>query len=219
VAPVQGAPAQQSTCTSWNLATDFQISPNQANPNPDSCGNPAVWYFYGGNPNYTHVLLQTFTSDFLSINGLEAWMGPHFSQPNDLLPVIGTNATGVVQHPSTITWPADVILVHPYATGGLTVGWQSPVTGIVSVTGGVTDLDANCGNGINWFIAHGTTTLASGGYPNGGKQPFANGQGGSSLASVSVTAGDFLYVVVGPGKNNDFGCDSTELDLTITSVG
>src|SRR5262245_34944517 len=53
-APAQGAPLTQTTCTSWNLAHDFQIAPNQANPNPDSCGNPAVWYFYGGSPNATH---------------------------------------------------------------------------------------------------------------------------------------------------------------------
>jgi len=34
-------------CTDWNLASDFRVSPNQENPNRDSCGNLGVWHFYG----------------------------------------------------------------------------------------------------------------------------------------------------------------------------
>jgi hypothetical protein len=97
----------------------------------------------------------------------------------------------------------------------MTVGWQSPVTGIVSVAGSVTDEDPVGGNGIVWSIARNNTPLAGGGYPNGGAQNFADGTGGSSLASVSVSVGDFLYVIVGP-KLQDYYYDSTTLDLTIT---
>ena len=27
----------QASCAGWNLATEFRLSPNQANPNPDNC--------------------------------------------------------------------------------------------------------------------------------------------------------------------------------------
>jgi hypothetical protein len=219
ISPVQGAPLTQTACTSWDLTHDFQIAPNQANPNPDSCGNAAVWYFYAGNPTYGLRLLPQFSTSSNGIFGLEVWYGAGDLNSNNSLPHMGINATGVDQHLNiATTWPAGVILVHPFSTRPATVGWQSPVTGIVSVTGSVTDLDPGGGNGIIWTIVHNDTTLASGGYPNGGMQNFANGMGGASLASVPVTAGDFLYVAVG-AKQLDYYFDSTQLDLTITLTG
>ena len=35
----------QASCAGWNLATEFRLSPDQANPNPDNCGNANVWSF------------------------------------------------------------------------------------------------------------------------------------------------------------------------------
>src|SRR5258706_35833 len=32
-------------CYTWNLANDFRVSPNQENPNRDSCNNLGVWKF------------------------------------------------------------------------------------------------------------------------------------------------------------------------------
>lgn len=37
--------AARTPCAGWNLATEFRLSPEHANPNPDRCGNTDVWYF------------------------------------------------------------------------------------------------------------------------------------------------------------------------------
>ncbi len=37
VLPVQAGRNLQSECTSWDLAADFRASPDQENPNWDSC--------------------------------------------------------------------------------------------------------------------------------------------------------------------------------------
>ena len=65
-------------CNVWNLESDFQVFPNQENPNRDSCGNLNIWYFLSSttltrNPPYT--LLPNFYNDANGVAGLEAWMG------------------------------------------------------------------------------------------------------------------------------------------------
>ena len=95
------------------------------------------------------------------------------------------------------------------------VGWKSPISGQVRISGLVRDMDAHCGNGVLWSIDLGTRTLASGSLGNGEAQVFAQGQGGGGLGSVSVSKGELLYFVVDP--NGDVGCDSTELEIRIES--
>jgi hypothetical protein len=106
------------------------------------------------------------------------------------------NRTGVDHHPLTLNWPAGVILVHPAKNTPLTVGWKSPVTDIV----GVTDKVAEGRNGIDWSIARNDTPLAGGGSPNGRMHNSADGVVGSSLARVSLTAGDFPHLGWGPSS-------------------
>ena len=78
----------------------------------------------------------------------------------------------------------------------------------------MTDQQAQAGNGIRWFIDRDSTNLASGVIANGGGQSFSDGTGGGSLTSVTVTAGQFVYVIVDP--NGDYGYDATRLNVTIT---
>ena len=55
-------------CTDWNLASDFRVSPNQENPNRDSCGNLGVWHFMSADLNrQTYTLLQGFKPDLSNI--------------------------------------------------------------------------------------------------------------------------------------------------------
>ena len=35
----------EAICSQWNLTSDFRVSPDEENPNRDSCGNPDVWHF------------------------------------------------------------------------------------------------------------------------------------------------------------------------------
>src|SRR6266508_2545478 len=187
--------------TQWNLAADFRLSPNQANPNPDSYGNPNVWYFMQGTlfqDPASYTLLPEFITDTEFIPGLQQWQGTFVSQSvKDKLPDAGKNATGTVQRIRGITWPADVFRVHPSPTQGAVVGWRSPISGRVSVAGGVTDLDPACGNGVSWSIKKNVAYYAGGSIPNGGAQRFADDVfNGPLLANLAIAQGDFLYIIV-----------------------
>ena len=52
--------------------------------------------------------------------------------------------------------------MHPGPANDSLVAWHSPITGTVSVSGGVSDADHGCGNGIAWYIDQGSNDLASG---------------------------------------------------------
>jgi hypothetical protein len=204
------AAAQTQT---WNLATDFRIYPNQANPNPDTQSNANVWYFMESSSlthdPMTYSLLPEFITDAFYIPGIQQWQGttPSGGEKNKLS-AIGINATGSFQQALTISWPANVVRVHPLPDRFVVVGWRSPINGSVDVTGSFYDLDANGGDGVDWFIDRGAMTIASGAIANGGSQQFQSGVNG-----VSVNYGDFLYFIVGP--NGSYDNDSTGLDLTI----
>jgi hypothetical protein len=109
-------------------------------------------------------------------------------------------------------------VVHPWFTAFVVVGWRSPFTGTVVVSGGVEDVQQSTSDGIGWSIDRydglTNTTIASGSIPEMGAQLFQNGTGGAGLARVSVNQGDFLYFIVDPQAWA--GGESTRLDIVIT---
>ena len=215
--PVSTAAAQVS---GWDLEGDVRRAPAHANPNPDRLGNPAVWHFMRS-AGLTHApsgytLLPQFITDRFGIDGLQSWQSPDGAVRTDRLPHVGINASGGdavgLGH---IQWPADTVLVHPLPTRMAVVGWRSPITGVVEVSGGVVDRDPACRDGIDWSVDRGAVPLASGSIPEGGSAAFDTGSGGAALDRVSVVAGRFLYFTVAPGPAGDHTCDSTGLDVTI----
>ena len=202
----------QPACPKWNLAAEFRLSPNQANPNPDNCGNANVWYFMESRTlardPMTYSLLPEFITDFFFIPGLQQWQDlvNCSLNCNDKLPAVGINATDTFQEVGSILWPAGAVRVHPMLSQLVIVGWRSPINGPVSVLGAFTDIDATCGDGAAWSIDQGTTTLASGSFPDGGAQSF-------QLSDISVSQDDFLYFIVHP--KTDHRCDSTVFEVTI----
>lgn len=214
---ITNTPAPTGTpfgCSSWNLATDFRILPNQENPNRDSCNNLGVWGFMGSGSltrdpaNY--YLYSIFGNG--GIPGLNIWSG-NYLDSNGRFPHIGFNASGATFIQGAITWPANTVDVHPAPSQLVIMAWRSPVTGYVSVTGGVSDNNPACGDGVLWYIDKNSTTVASGGYVNGGSQTFANGVGGTGLNTVAVSAGDVIYLAIHPGGN--YLCDDSRVDLFI----
>jgi hypothetical protein len=199
----------------WNLATDFRIFPNQANPNPDSLGNPDVWHFMESSSlahdPKTYKLLSEFIPDAFFIQDVQQWQNPFncSTSCNDKLPAVGINATGTLQHPTGMDWPAAVVRMHPFPDQLSIIGWRSPINGKVTIRGTVTDLDSLCGNGVAWSIDSGSHSLAQGVLPNGNFQAF-------ELPDINVTQGSFIYFIIDP--NGDHFCDSTGLDLTITTL-
>jgi hypothetical protein len=220
---------QSPPCVEWNLAHDFAVSPNQANPNPDGCGNAGVWSFLDSDPAWfpvhdalTYRLLPEFTASAFGQPGLEQWHGTvDLGGVDNKLPAVGINNTGSPQSILGIDWPAGAVRVHPALHRFAIVGWKSPVTGNVRVTGGVADLQPGGNDGIVWSVDYydGSTTsiLASGSIPDGGGQLFQDGFGAANLVSVAVNVGDQLYFVV--DKWTDLGGDSTGLNVVIAPVG
>jgi hypothetical protein len=204
--PVNAAQARPSVQT-WNLDTDFLAHPDM-NPGPDSYGNAGVWNYMASKTlkrdgNYT--LMPDFTSDTCGFEGLDGWMVPSG------LPIAWINTTS-----STITGcgtvnpiPPGRTLLNPGATQDGIVGWRSPITGTVHISGGVVSMDPHGGNGIKWFVDRGTRTLDKGSIPSGGKENFLKG------LSATVKAGQFLYLILDSWNGSD-GFDATRIRLTIT---
>jgi len=211
------------------LTSDFRISPNQENPNSDSCGNSDIWHFMRSSDlnrdplNYS--LLPNFVPDQFGVLGLESWQGtqglPDPRLPNTRYPYVGINATGTTYTQShsvgTLTWPTDTVHIHPYLTELAIVGWRSIFTGTISITGTVSDAEicipAADDDGILWYIDKGVTNLAYGSIGRGGIQAFQDGTGGNTLNNIAVNPGEIIYFVIHP-KGNHY-CDVTRLDISI----
>ncbi|HZL37947.1 MAG TPA: PSD1 and planctomycete cytochrome C domain-containing protein [Tepidisphaeraceae bacterium] len=164
-------------------------------------------------PDVTRTLLATPRHNVAGIAGVDGWTGP-----TDQPPSLTANATDRPIPIGTLTLPPKSVCVHPGPRSGVAVGWRSPISGTVRVSGRVIDADASCGNGIDWAIEHIAgqvpSRLASGSFPNGGRQEFSAGSGADHLNAIEVKAGDFLQMIVYP--KGDYSCDTTVVELRIT---
>lgn len=93
----------------------------------------------------------------------------------------------------TFKLPARSLSMYPSVEGGA-VGWRSPVTGTVKITGCLTDSDPYDGAGVVWVIDHGSQAfrreLSTGTLPNGGRRTLEQGRSPGALERVDVKAGD-----------------------------
>jgi hypothetical protein len=221
MATVTHPPSPTSTaiiCTTWDLANDFTLSPDQ-NPNRDSCNNSNVWEFKGS-PDLTrdpanYYTLSNFDPASSGYPGLNFWSGTYYDPSSGgYFPAIGFNASGATRillgH---ITIPVNTVDVHPGPSQLGVIAWHSPLNGYVSITGGVADNDPACGDGIVWYVDKNATALASGSYANGGSQTFVSGTGGANLNAVAVSTSDVIYLAIGP--NTSHICDNGRVDFTI----
>jgi hypothetical protein len=122
---------------------------------------------------------------------------------------------------STITMPARSVAIHPSPNGGVAAAWKSPITGTIEIKGRVVDADPNCGDGIEWKLElqgeRGTTEIASGAIPNGGKQDFSEGKSAQNLKDVKISAGETLSLIVLPKA--EYSCDTTVVEFEVTDAG
>jgi hypothetical protein len=168
------------------------------------------WGEYLGGGDYQ--LLTRPVRDIHGMAGVHAWRG------DADCPVVMVNSTGREVTILTFKLPPRSVAVHPGPKNGVAVGWCSPVTGKVRISGGVIDADPQGGDGIAWAIDHrhagSAQELAAGDIPNGGRQRFEQGQGASRLSAVDVQAGDRIELLVLPKDN--YICDTTTVDLVIS---
>jgi hypothetical protein len=193
--------------TLWKLALDFRTNPSE-NPFPSYLGGTKVWSLREGDSlsrdgNYS--LLPTYSASFGS-SGVAAWHGN--TPVCGGLPVAGVDTTPAPLPVCTATIPAGAAFVQPDSSHLAVVAWTSPITGGVTVTGGVADLDGSCGNGVVFFLDRGTTNLETLEIAN-------NNALALNPVNTRVTAGQSLYFIVAPGANHDATCDATQLQMTV----
>ena len=144
---------------------------------------------------------------------------------NEPLPIVGVNtAKEALKVPGTVV-PGKVV-VHPNPKEGVGIAWQSPFTGRVTINGRVSDAH-NCGDSINWHLDHlgatGFQEIASGSVETNSASPIlfvrsqqSGGKGGGPV-EIAVKQGEFFQLAVMPKAH--YGCDLTQVDLTISEVG
>ena len=135
---------------------------------------------------------------------------------------VGEDALSVLANPRTssfeflATCVRTVLESIPSPKKRVVVGWKSPITGGVKLSGLVQRAHMGCGNGVTWSLelrqSGSRRILASGTAANASAQKFALDQ------EIFVRAGDIASLIIGP-RNGDHSCDMTAIDLTIQSTG
>jgi hypothetical protein len=149
----------------------------------------------------------------------------------------GSNGDGVAGDGWTTTTPSDTwhnelvakdtvngeIRVHPFREPSAgnpdltaTIGWLSPITGVVNAAFSLTDRDGNGGDGVGyWLYKSGDANdayLKKGVLDNGPDWT----SGVITKDNISVQQGDMLYLRV--GARGGYGWDLTGVTFTVTSV-
>jgi hypothetical protein len=169
------------------------------------------WYDYLGWAEAQ--LMPTSVRDLAGNGGVYAWKGAADT------PSLTINTNDAARTILTFTLPPHSVCIHPGPASGVAIAWKSPITGVVDVDGGVADADPAGGDGIAWVVERqgrsGRVSLATGDFPNGGKQGFAQGQGAERLHGIAVRAGETLRLIVLPKAN--YICDTTAVEWRITT--
>ena len=132
---------------------------------------------------------------------------------------VGDNALSVVANSSDeeVKIPGRLkprsLAVHPSPTNSVVVGWRSPVSAKLAVTGLIQDAHPDCGNGIAWSLElrrSGIRYRLAAGVSEG-----SNASTIGPIRSVPVQPGDLLALAIHP-RDGDHGCDLTAIDLTLS---
>ena len=126
----------------WNLTQDVTGDFLAANPHADRLGNKSVWLFLDGRGGPS--LLPETVRDHTGHPGFNIWR-------NGDNPCVMVNST---DQPITIwtTLPPKTLFVHPAPDGPVAIGWVSPITGRVQITGRVADGHPGGPNGVGWRL-------------------------------------------------------------------
>lgn len=172
------------------------------------------WQEYLGGAGY-----RLMSNRFASPEGVAGVSGYNTAPAGT--PSVTVNSNAEPKKILTFMLPAKSVCVHPGMTNGVAVGWKSPISGTVEISGRVVDADPACGNGIAWILDHRTSAgpkeLARGAFDNGGAQSLAEAGSGVAVRTVRLKAGESIELLVLP--KGEYSCDTTEVQLTIKEVG
>jgi len=184
----------------WDPAFEFRDSPNEANPSPDRYGNDGVWSYLRSASDAHDPATYSLLPDFEVVNG------------NAMIWYEAQLFSLQVRHMTDL----DNIYFHPWSDGDRSynhhaiLAWQSPVTGLVTVTGIVVHEEPTCvagrTDGTTLFVDKESTTVQSITLRPGGR--------GAVSATIDIRAGESIYFVVDPGYASN--CDTTYLHVQIS---
>lgn len=184
-----------ATTLSWNLQLDLRAG-MATNPK-------GVWAFMQSIPSNKNPAKYRLLPTYQNPCDLSRWnvpATPVYSCWQDLashsvisVPIKGTPNVGV----------------HPGINNQVILRWQSPIAGNISITGGLTDSDPACGDGIKWYLRTESTILKEAVLANGKSATF-------SLPGLPVKKSARLYLVIDKGKNN--WCDATDIAFNIKQL-
>ena len=200
--------AGQPTGTSYNARTEFQVSPNQANPS-------GPWSYRRVLPDGSKPLLHLFATGVTNTcgssgEGQNVWFGPEALD----LPAVWKNTTGGDAFPCGAFVPKGALMVHPMdddndaTKQAVVIRWTSPAAGSIHIDAVIIDRDGFCGEGVNYAIQIGRQPyIAKATLQNGGSAEVSSGW-------YHVEEGSKLELRVGSGTDHS-GCDSTQVNLKV----
>jgi mono/diheme cytochrome c family protein len=126
----------------WSARADLLRDLLAGNPHADAHGNAGVWWLLDARDQPT--LLPEAVRDVNGKPGLHAWR-------NGDTPSVLVNSA----KDEASVWtklPGRSLFVHPAANGNVAIGWLSPVTGKVTITGRVKDAHPGGPDGVGWVL-------------------------------------------------------------------
>ncbi|MFO0850584.1 MAG: PSD1 and planctomycete cytochrome C domain-containing protein [Gemmataceae bacterium] len=126
----------------WNATADLVGDLLAGNPHADSHGHQQVWWLFDTRNRPTP--LPEAVRDVNGKAGLAAWR-------NGDTPSVLANAATT----EAAVWtklPARSLFVHPSQNGNVGVGWLSPVSGKVRITGRLKDAHPGGPDGVGWVV-------------------------------------------------------------------
>ena len=188
-----------STPPSWSMPGDFAVPPS--NPNPDS-GGETVWAFESGPVASPHdrATYALMNNPVTGCGGVYGWQA---DSPILGAPIAEANTSDV----ACGALPPGSFAVHPASDRNVYVVWTAPVSSRYTVSGTLADLNATCGDGVDWFVDQNGGTIDSFAMDNGSPDhPFDEG-------TLALEVGDSL--VFGVSSGPDMQCDTTGLTINI----
>lgn len=168
-------------------------------------------------------LLTNAIRDSNSPSGVYAWNG---KSPDGALLVNTTDQPVVVSRGTNLPaqlaakLPPRSVALNPASSGGVSVRWKSPLTGLIRIAGRVKDAQPGAGDGVEWLVEarHADINLAlvGGVIEDGGMDSFEKAKGAERLGPLLVQTGDSIRVVVLPRK--DSAGDMTTLEVEIAEI-
>ncbi len=126
----------------WSLSQAVMRDLLAGNPERDSQGGGASWYFIDGRGGMRLL--------YESIRDLDGNVGLHVWRNGDTPSVFANTTDRPIRVWTSL--PARAFFVHPAPDGPVAVAWSSPIRGTVTMTARIADVHPGGGDGVGWRL-------------------------------------------------------------------